>query len=72
MKWKFRRGLFGKQVLQISARTPTTPYGDFASYWKDATQDEANEFTVEMKLLMEKLDIVKKMKNEHPEYFLIN
>ena len=72
MRWRYRRGFFGRQILQTKHRTPTTTYGDFANVWKDATQDEANEFTVEMIMLMEKVDIVKKMKDEHPEYFLIN
>lgn len=71
IKWHFRRNWLGKQILQTKHRKASTSYGYFTSYWKDATQEESIEFTVEIKLMMEKYSIVKKIKEEHPEFFLV-
>ena len=71
MKWRFRRNWRGKQILQTKHHKPSNSYGDFINYWKDATQNESVDFTVEIKLLQEKYEIVKNMKEEHPEYFLV-
>jgi hypothetical protein len=72
MKWKFRSTWNGKQILQIKDRLPANSVGDFTYFWKDADKDDIIDFTVEMKMLMGKIEIVNKMKNEHPEYFLVN
>jgi hypothetical protein len=72
LKWRFRRNWWGKQVLQSCHRRPANTYGDFEDFYRDATQQEVVEFTTEILMLMEKVEIVKKMKDEHPEYFLIN
>jgi hypothetical protein len=71
-KWRFRRNWRGKQVLQTRHRRPTNTYGDFEDFYKDATQQDVIEFNTEILMLKEKVEIVKKMKDEHPEYFLVN
>lgn len=56
MKWRFYNNWRGKQILQVKI----PGFGEFASFWKDATLQEGIEFTVEMEKLKEKYDIVKK------------
>jgi len=70
MKWRFKTGLFGKQILQIQRRKPVGEYGDFKYYYDNATQDEANRFTIEVEILKDKIELLNKMKEKAPQYFI--
>lgn len=67
MKWRFRRNWRGKQILQKRIKG----FLEFPDMWMDATDDDGINFTLEIKMLMEKIEIIKEMKNKHPEIFLV-
>jgi len=70
MEWKFKSSLFGKQILQIKRKKPVGEYGDWEYYWDNATQDEANKFKIEIELLKNKMDMLNKMQEKYPQYFI--
>jgi len=68
--FKFKRSFFGEQVLLKRVRFPLTYPGDFGSKWVKANQDDVVQFYTEIKMLKEKVSIVKRMLKEHPDYFI--
>lgn len=63
-KWKFKRTIFGKQVLMVRYSL------SFASHWRYADQDDIVEFTSEIKKLRESIKVVKRLRETHPEFFI--
>jgi len=71
-KWKFKRNWLNQQVLYIKHRVPGSFPGDWNYVWFKATQQDVIEFETEIALVKDKIEIVTKMKESHPEFFLIN
>lgn len=68
IRWKFKRTLFGKQVLMIK---PNIPAGlDFSNHYRYADQDDIIDFMAEIKNMKRYIEIVKKLQTTHPEFFL--
>lgn len=68
MNWKFKRTLFGKQVLMKKCKI--VKKGGIEYSWKYANQDDVVDFTTEIKKLLDSIKVVKNLKDTHPEFFL--
>ena len=70
MNFKFKRNIFGQQVLIIKEKTLGHFPGTWNYYWRKAKQDDIVKFMTEYEIALKDLQILKRIKENNPELLI--